>query len=129
MTMRPPPLVIMARTMCLVSTIGDTVLSRTSFSICAVVDGGEDAAGSVGGIVDKPMDAAERLAQVLGEIRDPVDVAEVERHEMQQRRAGIDRVGEFGEFLAGAPPRWRSLHNRRRSTAGRCRGPARGCRR
>ncbi len=65
--------------------------------------GGEDAAGSVGGIVDQPVDAAERLAQALGEIRDPVDVAEVERHEMQHWRARIDRVGEFGEFLARAP--------------------------
>ena len=91
LTMRPAPSAIMPRTTYLVSTIGDSVFTRTCSSILALCIIASAPSIPIGGVVDEAEQRAEFLAQTVHQPGNFVDFAEVEWHEMQ--RAFICALG------------------------------------
>ena len=77
--MRPSPSAIIARTTYLVSTIGETVLTRTSGLDLRDVHVGEQAVVPSAGVVDEPVEGADPRLQAAGQLGDRVHLGKVER--------------------------------------------------
>ena len=89
----------MWRTTYLVRTIGESVFTRIRRSICELCMIASAPSGAQRGVVDEPVDRPEILPQLLDEVRDLLDVSEIERHEMERPRTRLlgvfDRRGEL----------------------------------
>ena len=92
--MRPTPSDIIERTTYLVSTIGDSVLTRTSSSICELCIMASAPSWPTAALLTRPKSGPKSLRRPFDQTGNFVDLAEVERHEMQRPVLGPFGLGD-----------------------------------
>ena len=120
----------MWRTICFVSTIGESVFSADQALDLRGRHQRQHAGGPQAGVVDEPVDRPGLPADALDQRGNPRDLGEVERHEPQRPRRGpIGLLDRRCQLIVHLPRDGDGIVARRRSAGGRCRGRGRGCRR